>query len=249
MKTQETRQDPNPRKIEHRNTLRAAPAAPASQTRKLPLILALAVMLLAARSAQAVIMINANEVGGNVVFTLSGSLNTGSIDSITVMDDNSSYHQDHILPYNHSGVPPGDYSFIFFGSPLPLGANTGFLANLTGPSGYSAGGPFVEFSHPSTNPGSLFGFYKLINPDLGSVFFPSSYSNLAPLSASMSFTGTFSSLNLGVGTYQWDWFNSSTNVHDSLIMQIGDSVPEPSAAMLLVIGLAALGWLCRKIVA
>jgi hypothetical protein len=217
------------------------------QLRPLPLTLALAVMLLAASSAHATIMINANEVGGNVVFALTGSLNINSLDLITVVKDYGSLREDRIVPYERSGVPPGVITAIFFGTPLPLDVhNQGLLANLTGPSSYGSGGTLF---HPSSNPGSIFAFSKFTpNSGLGSIQFPFSYSNLSMISASMSFAGSFSSLGLTPGTYQWDWFNSSTNIHDSLILQIG-SVPETSTAMLMAIGLAGLGWLRHKIVA
>lgn len=222
------------------------------RTRKLPLILALAVMLLSANSAWAMITINANEVGSDVVFTLSGSLNTDSLDLITVIDPNTSPLQDRIIPFQRSGVPPGVITAIFFGSPLPVSVfNQGRLANLKGPSSYGPG-PDSQSFHDSTNPGSIFAFSKFTHfgPDFGqgTLNFTISYTSLSPLAASMSFAGTFSSLGLTPGTYQWDWFNSSTNIHDSLVLQIG-SVPEPSAEMLMVIGLAALVWLRRKIVA
>ena len=248
MKTQETPQNPNPRESKHSNSGRAALAASGSQTRKLPLMLAFALMVHVASSAQAVIKINADEVGGNVVFTLSGSLNTGSLDSTMVVNDSSHFHGDYINLFR-SGAPPGFYWEINFGTPLPLaGVNQGILANLTGPFTFGTAADNISASHPSTNPGSFFEFGHFINADLGFVSFPLSYSNLAPLSASMSFTGTFSSLNLAPGIYEWNWFNSSNKIHDSAILQIG-SVPEPSATMLIAIGLAALGWFCRKIVA
>lgn len=235
-------QDPKPRQRKRPDTWQAN-----FRTRRLALIIAYVVTLLAVSSTQAVIVINADEVGGNVVFTLSGSLNTDSLDSITEVDDSFSFHQDRILPLQLSGVPPGNFTQISFGTALPLTTiNRAHLANLKGPAGYGQDFGFGTF-HPSTNLGSIFGFEKFTpNSGLGSLHFPASYSSLSELTASMSFEGTFTSLNLAPGTYEWDWSNSSTQVQDSLILQIG--VPEPSATMLMITGLAALCWLCRKIV-
>ncbi len=50
-----------------------------SPKRKLPLLLGLAIALLAVSSAQATIMIDASEVGSDVVFTLSGNVNLASL--------------------------------------------------------------------------------------------------------------------------------------------------------------------------
>ena len=51
----------------------------ASQKRKLTLLLVIASMLLAASPAQATIVINVSEVGNDVVFDLTGSVNPNSL--------------------------------------------------------------------------------------------------------------------------------------------------------------------------
>jgi len=246
MKTQKTPEDPNPRKRKQRNPWRAALATLGSQTRKVPLILAFAVVFLAESPAEAVIAINADQVGGTILFTLSGTLNTGSLDAQTV---ESHFSHDIVEPQEHSGAPPGVITRVWFGTPGPsfVPVNVGRVANLTGPSFF---GPGVGLDQPSNNTGSMFGFIKFTpNSDLGTLDFPLSYVSLSPLSASMSFTGTFASVGMTPGIYQWDWFNSSNNIQDSLVLKIGDGVPEPSAVMLIVLGLAALVWLRRKVVA
>src|SRR5215218_3745035 len=49
-----------------------------STKRKLPLLIALVIILSATGSSQATMIVDAGEIGGNVVFTLSGSFNTAS---------------------------------------------------------------------------------------------------------------------------------------------------------------------------
>ena len=231
--------------LKRHNSWSAVFAATGWLTRKVTLMIVLAVVLLGASSARAVIYISANEVGGNVAFTLSGSLDLKSLDQITETFHSSS---DFVEPQTHSGAPPGIITRVWFGTPGPsnVQVNEGRLTNLTGPSFFGPDLGHGGVQQPSNNTGSIFGFIKFTpNSGLGTLDFPISYTSLSQLSASMSFTGTFSSIGMTPGTYQWDWFNSSTNIHDSLVLQIG--VPEPSATMLMIIGLAALGWLCRKI--
>ncbi len=210
-------------------------------------ILALAVMLLAASSAHATMMVYADQVGGNVVFTLSGNLNTDSLGqrfTVTIQTPT-----DFLVPNYVSGVPPLVETAFEFGTPgsAPVVVNGGALPNLTGPSSFGFGGIGRSVDQPSNNTGSFFEFINTLG--VGSLSFPPSYFSGSPLSASMSFTGTFSSLRLTPGTYEWNWFNSSTNAHDSLVLEIG-SVPETgSTAMLMAMALAGLGWVRRKMVA
>jgi hypothetical protein len=192
MKTQENPQNQNQRA--------------GSQKRKLPLCLVLAVMLLAATSAQATIMINASEVGSDVVLTLSGSVDLNSVPA--------SYGSQGP---NNSNLLIANTGQLFFGTP---GANNGLfysLQNFFGPSNFGTGGPFIQ---TATNTGSIFNFYAS-----NAVFLlDATYISGASLANTMTFPGTFASLGMTPGTYEWTWSNGDFS--DNLILNVGQSVPE-----------------------
>ncbi len=218
MKLKNPLQDSNQRISKNRDTWRSANAAPGSHKRKLPLVLALAVMLLAANSAKATIIIDASEVGGGVVFTLSGTLDLASLQLI---------ESGVIVP----GIDSISGSGLFFGSD-PTSPVSYYGATFTGPYPTTFGSGNIQFSL-SSGPGSIFGF----GPSPGVAFnVADSYISGTTLANSMTFLGTFTSLGLSTGTYEWNWSNGSAS--DSLILQIGSaSVPEAGSTLtLLVIG-------------
>ena len=186
----------------------------------IPLLLALAVMLLAASSAQATIMISASEVGSDVVFTLSGSVDLNSVPS--------SYGSQGP---NNSNLLIANAGQLFFATP---GSNNGLfysLQNFSGLSNFGAGGIFIQ---TATNTGSIFNFYAS-----SAVFLlDATYTSGASLANTMTFPGTFASLGMMPGTYEWSWSNN--NVSDNLILNIGQSVPEGGSTLALL-GLALGG--------
>jgi hypothetical protein len=106
---------------------------------------------------------------------------------------------------------------LFFATP---GANNGLfyrLQNFFGPSNFGAGGLLIQ---TATNTGSIFNFYAS-----SAVFLlDATYTSGASLANTMTFPGTFASLGMTPGTYEWTWSNGDFS--DNLILNIGQSVPE-----------------------
>jgi hypothetical protein len=187
-----------------------------SGRRKLPLLIVLAVMLFAAGSARATLMINAIEVGSDVVFTLSGSVDLNSLLS-------TSGGPTSLAIYPSAGiVSMGGGNVVFQ-----------FLQNLSGPSNFGSGG----VSLASSSAGDSFSFlafnhYLALPPG----------SNGLNLSGSMTFSGaTFASLGVTPGTYQWSWTRASTGVSDNLILQIGPASMPDTGSTLCMLGLGLAG--------
>jgi len=136
----------------------------------------IAVTSLAASSAQASIIINANEVGGDVVFTLSGSVNKNSLTPTGMSQFQN--NTDSIDPSNGQ---------LFFGTPQINGGFFYSLPNLGGPPNFGPG----PFTFGSVITGSIFNFYASSNEILLDAFYISGTS----LANTMTFAGkTFASL-------------------------------------------------------
>ncbi len=219
MKTQ------TPKKTEiHAKAITAAlgerlPQQPTPKKRKLPLLLAIAVLLMAAIPAQARITINVSEVGNDVVFELSGSVNMASlvlsstgnpgtgfvptmdpsiplIQMVPSVSDNESWTYDSFTTSDFSG--PSSFGF----------GEVIFVASS------SAGAPFM-FSLP--HDGLPF-----------NIGFNSGYAGIAIYSTMTFANATFGTLEINPGTYEWTW--STGGVSDSLILNIGIAHAVPNQA-------------------
>ena len=177
-------------------------------------------MLFAAGSARATLMINASEVGGDVVFTLSGSVDLNSLESTTG-------------GANATAINPSA-GIVSISTPTGGSVVFQFLQNLSGPSNFGPGGANLA----SSSAGDPF-FFAAFNQHLA---LPQG-SNGLNLSGSMTFSGaTFASLGVTPDTYQWSWTRTSTGVSDNLILQIGPaSVPDTGSTLsMLGLGLAGM---------
>lgn len=208
MKTQKSPQDLNQSVRKNRSSWRAAAAATGSRTRKLPLLLALAVVLLGASSARATIMVNASEVGSDVVFTLSGGVDLASL--------------------TDGGATGGFPAVISPTAPLlSFGTGSGshvyLVSNLITPPGnnFGTGGQSLPSSVTGT---TLFTMnFGVQSPNL--LFSPGFAGS--GLNGIMTFnSASFSSLGLTIGTYEWDWSNGNNT--GNIILNIGQSVPGTS---------------------
>jgi hypothetical protein len=192
--------------------------------RKLTLLLAIASLLLVASPALATIVINASEVGNDVVFDLTGSVNPGSLvymsndpgtDLVPMMDPGIALIQ--MVPSDWAGSPwtYDSYSTSEFSGPSNFGfGEVIFMASSCG------GFPFM-FSMPHDGLPFHIGFNSL-------------YAG-ATLHSFMTFANaTFGTLEVSPGTYEWTW--STGGVSDNLILNIGpglvlNSPPKANAGL------------------
>jgi K319L-like, PKD domain len=171
----------------------------------LPLLLAFALLLLAAIPAQATIVINANEVGGDVVFVLNGSVNLDSLvyDSTTTAT---------------GGLAPAISSSGRLIQMLPFGGltyDTYTVSEISGPLSFGSGG-LKWFTSLSGDPFLFHGTAFIFN---------TGYAGTALHTTMTMDNATFSTLGMSPGTYVWTW--SSGGASDNLILNIG---PVPNAA-------------------
>src|SRR6266446_9078558 len=139
----------------------------------------IAVTFLAASSVHAVVIIQASETGGNVVFTLSGWVNLRSVSANFATEPGSS---DTIWP---------SAGGLLFGTTQNNNGNVYDVPNLIGPSNF---GPGNAASVSVTNTGSIFNFFAP-TPN-GGMLLDASYTSGSSLSNTMTFPGTFASLGM-----------------------------------------------------
>ena len=189
-------------------------------------LLALVIALLGAVPARATIYLNAVEDAGDVVFTLSGNLNLGS-----VTFNRESGATDGI---NASGP------VISMGAVYPniYSASLYYMEAITGPLSFGTG---MSYANSGSGDVLYFSPYLATHP---SIAVASDYVSGAALSGTMTFANrSFATLGVVKGNYVWSWTNSTTEISDSLSMELASvppltAVPEPAAAILtLALGL------------
>lgn len=188
-------------------------------SRHLRAMAAIAVVVLAAGVANASVIIDITQSGGDVDVTATGSLNLRGATF------------DHPQAYSTGIIPGGSNWYIALGTTagmdwyrltsvnLPYGTSTNFDT-----SGLTSGDAF-----------SIWGFAGG-TPLVG---VPTGYTSGSPISSSMVLAGeTIAGLTLIPGTYTF------TIPNDTITLEIGgssSSVPEPSTWPMLLTGFAALG--------
>lgn len=153
-------------------------------------------------------MINANEVGNDVVFSLSGSFNTASASDSGI-----------VSPAPGPGeIEPNTPLLKFSTSGAAGSVIIWTLPNISGPSAFGSGS-FLPADSGASN--SNLEFSPFIKGG-GTLNLYTSYVSGTSLSDVMTFSGqSFSSLGITPGSYVWSWPNGS--VSDNLTLQIGPS--------------------------
>jgi hypothetical protein len=168
-----------------------------------------------ASSAQGIMIVDAVETGGNVVFTGSGTLDkTGWTLVPNSGDDFAFINPDRILVV---GPTPAVASARFTSPPSFAGPSNFGLDNQT---------------FASSGSGDIFGLFF----DSVQLVVPGGYVRGDPLSGTSTYSGeTFASLDMDIGSYMWTWGSGATA--DSFKLNV---VPEPSTAVLAGLGLIGL---------
>lgn len=157
-----------------------------------------------------------DETGGDVVGTLSGS-----IDLTGMVYDRSGFTETSIFPSAGSILSGGPATDVYIGT-------------ITGPSTYGSG-----LKTLGTGTGSVFGFLQ--NLDL--VVVESGYSSNDALSGTLTFSGTdFATMGIVQGLYQFSLPNDTITVRFGDVSQ----VPLPAGGVLLLSALAGLALRFRR---
>jgi hypothetical protein len=192
--------------------------------RKLFPVVVLVSLVAGAKSASAAFIATIEQIGSNVVFTGSGSINTGSA-TITSTFDGADF------------TNPGAAAFHIGPSTTDIEAT---YSSITGPANFGS----FALDQPTSETGDYFGFNRT-NRDFT---LPTGYTSGSQLSDSSTFAGqTLSSMGITAGTYTYS-FGSSPNADTFTINASIVPVPEPAS-----LSLFGLGGLCllrrrRKIV-
>lgn len=184
--------------------------------RPLGAIAAMAVMVLAAGLANASVLIDITQAGGNVDVTAMGSL------------DLLGATFDHQQPYSTGIIPGGSNWYVALGT--TPGMDWYQLTGVSLPYGTSAS--YYTSSSTSGDAFSIWG-YDGGTPLVG---LTTGYTSGTPISADMVLSGeTIAGLTLIPGTYTF------TIPNDTITLEIGNSsTPEPSTWTMMLSGFAAL---------
>ncbi len=183
----------------------------------LSLLAGLLISFAAAQSARAAMTVSIYSEGDNVVATANGSID---LTSLSFVEDGA----------NFASIEP-DAGALLSGEVEDLSVYFG----ISGPDNWGSGGQTVATS--SSGDGLLIVGLQ------GAIAVPAGYTSGANLTSQAVFSGaTLAGLGLTPGTYTYNW-GSDSNA-DSLVVNISaaaapPAVPEPSTALLGIIGLGA----------
>jgi len=186
------------------------------------LVLVFSLVCLAASSAQAALIINFNEVGGSVVYTVSGSINVSGLPSGVAKWNATALHPAvGLISIDTVGNFSADV-YSSFDSPSSLIFGTG---GLHYPASSQSGSSFAL---------DTFGVYSW-SP--GNFFVPAGYSG-GNLNGTATFLGaSFISLGLTPGVYT----STIGGGQDSITIRV-NAVPEPATLSLISVAFAAVSF-------
>jgi len=172
-------------------------------------------------TAQAAYIVNATEIGGNVVFEGSGSIDLGGWNYFKITNNSGGVKANQTV-----GVGPVVGTDVYrtpdnFSGPTIIGDGTGF-----------------------TEPTSATGDTTRLDWLISEMYVPPGYVSEAALAGSATFTGqTFLTLGITPGTYEWTWGSGASA--DSYTLNVG-AVPIPAAVWLFGSGLLGLVGVARR---
>ncbi len=185
----------------------------------LPLV---SLWLVSVGDSRGAVIVSYTEVGGNVVFTASGSINTTDL-------TNSGNSATGSFTHAAAGLLQSSTAGVLWNGPT-----------FDGPSSYGTS-PFIGFANASST-GNDFGIREPGSFAGGGVNLPATYVSGTPISGTLTIIGqTIASMGL-VPTSTWTW-GTGANIDTFTIQQAG--IPEPSS-MLLIAGAALAGALRRR---
>ncbi len=186
-----------------------------------PALASLAALLLIVlpTCAQAALLLTVAQVGGNVVISGSGTLNTTDLTFMrTVAAGGVAYS---LIPYFADAC-----------------AGSGATDLYSGVSGPEAFGAFID-TNPTSTTGGFAGSYGSVND----LFAPGGYVSGTPIIDSATFDdATFSSLGFTPGTYTYTW-GTGLNADSLTVTSV---VPEPSTWALAGASVGLLGVVLRR---
>jgi hypothetical protein len=179
-------------------------------------LVAAACLLIGNGAAEAAVVMTLSESGGNVNLVASGTLNMAAISA------------------NFSGgatgfLKPNDLYLTTLGSGF---ADTSIHNGVVGPTSFGLGSIGFAANSGSGDALGVFGSF-------GGLIVPRGYVSGAPLSGTSTWSGqTFSSMGVTPGTYVYSWGAGATA--DTLTINVGAAVPEPSSSLLGLVGALSL---------
>jgi hypothetical protein len=157
-----------------------------------------------------------SESGGNVNLVASGTLNTAAL-SFFVNGAGSGF------------INPNNLSLTTGGAGVSL---LSVYITMVGPTSFGAASTGLAANSGS---GDALGVYG----SFGGLGVPRGYVSGAPLSGTSTWSGqTFSSMGVTPGTYVYSWGAGATA--DTLTINVGAAVPEPSSSLLGLVGALSL---------
>jgi len=182
-------------------------------------LVAALLVLLQAGFSQAAVVIDFTEQAGNVVSTMSGTVNLADLTKNSTTGSTGWILPSRGVVFFADGVGNLDYY---------SGIQTPAFAGAFGTGGYAS----------SSTSGSYFGIDSRYG---SSIAVPAGYTGDTSLWAQTTWTGTLDSLGLTPGTYTWSW-GSGANADTATMTINASAVPEPSTWALGAFALACGGW-------
>jgi hypothetical protein len=192
-------------------------------------LFALAALIVAcALPARAIVIVNATQIGGDVVFAGGGTFNLSDLSG-------------PLSTASNAGIVPSSAIALFGANPSNTSVPVDFyFGGVVSPGSFGPGGGTIG----DLGSGDRFGVYG------SDLVVPGGYNSGDLLNGSITFTGaTFASLGVTPGIYIWSWGEEEEGTADSFILNIGGTsaaVPESgSTAVSMLLALGALALLGR----